>query len=317
MKRNYQKELEQLLEKMKEYEATPTLFLHSCCAPCSSYVLEYLSQYFWITVFYYNPNIYPEEEYYKRVEEQKQFIKRFNENNRNAFSPQQEPKEKVGQRIFHEISFVEGNYDKDRFYEMAKGLEQVPEGGERCFGCYELRLREAAEYAKELGMDYFTTTLSISPLKNAEKLNEIGEKLAQEYGISYLTSDFKKKNGYKRSTEISREYGMYRQDYCGCVFSLREREQQKQERQKQEQEQQKQEREIVESEYRVLQIVEPDFGCERRPEGQKPIDMVYLENVRNKEHIIIKVPDDILYQEEIEEGTVITEKMMQQIQQIQ
>lgn len=317
MKRNYQKELEQLLEKMKEYEAAPTLFLHSCCAPCSSYVLEYLSQYFWITVFYYNPNIYPEEEYYKRVEEQKQFIKRFNENNRNAFSPQQEPKEKVVQRIFHEISFVEGNYDKDRFYEMAKGLEQVPEGGERCFGCYELRLREAAEYAKELGMDYFTTTLSISPLKNAEKLNEIGEKLAQEYGISYLTSDFKKKNGYKRSTEISREYGMYRQDYCGCVFSLREREQQKQERQKQEQEQQKQEREIVESEYRVLQIVEPDFGCEGRPEGQKPIDMVYLENVRNKEHIIIKVPDDILYQEEIEEGTVITEKMMQQIQQIQ
>lgn len=218
MKRNYQKELEQLLENLIEYKQVPTLFLHSCCAPCSSYVLEYLSEYFSITVFYYNPNIYPDEEYYKRVEEQKQFIRRFNENNRN----------------FHKISFVEGNYDKDKFYEMAKGLEQIPEGGERCFGCYELRLREAAEYTKELGMDYFTTTLSISPMKNAEKLNEIGEKLAKEYGIQYLTSDFKKKNGYKRSTELSREYGMYRQDYCGCVFSLREREQQKQERQKKE-----------------------------------------------------------------------------------
>ncbi len=287
MKRNYQKELEQILENLIEYKQVPTLFLHSCCAPCSSYVLEYLSEYFSITVFYYNPNIYPDEEYYKRVEEQKQFIRRFNENNRN----------------FHKISFVEGNYDKDKFYEMAKGLEQIPEGGERCFGCYELRLREAAEYAKELGMDYFTTTLSISPMKNAEKLNEIGEKLAKEYGIQYLTSDFKKKNGYKRSTELSREYGMYRQDYCGCVFSLREREQQKQERQKQQ--------------YRVIQIVEPDFGCEGIPEGQKPMDMVYLENVRTKEHMIIKVPDDVLYQEEIEEGTVITEKVMQQIQEVE
>lgn len=287
MKRNYQKELEQLLENLIEYKQVPTLFLHSCCAPCSSYVLEYLSEYFSITVFYYNPNIYPDEEYYKRVEEQKQFIRRFNENNRN----------------FHKISFVEGNYDKDKFYEMAKGLEQIPEGGERCFGCYELRLREAAEYAKELGMDYFTTTLSISPMKNAEKLNEIGEKLAKEYGIQYLTSDFKKKNGYKRSTELSREYGMYRQDYCGCVFSLREREQQKQERQNQQ--------------YRVIQIVEPDFGCEGRPEGQKPMDMVYLENVRTKERMIIKVPDDVLYQEEIEEGTVITEKEMKQIQEVE
>lgn len=287
MKRNYQKELEQLLENLIEYKQVPTLFLHSCCAPCSSYVLEYLSEYFSITVFYYNPNIYPDEEYYKRVEEQKQFIRRFNENNRN----------------FHKISFVEGNYDKDKFYEMAKGLEQIPEGGERCFGCYELRLREAAEYAKELGMDYFTTTLSISPMKNAEKLNEIGEKLAKEYGIQYLTSDFKKKNGYKRSTELSREYGMYRQDYCGCVFSLREREQQKQERQNQQ--------------YRVIQIVEPDFGCEGIPEGQKPMDMVYLENVRTKEHMIIKVPDEVLYQEEIEEGTVITEKERKQIQEVE
>lgn len=216
MKHNYQKELEQILEKITKQGQVPTLFLHSCCAPCSSYVLEYLSEYFYITVFYYNPNIYPDEEYYKRVKEQKDFIERFGAK--------------------HKISFVEGNYDKDRFYEMAKGMEQVPEGGARCFACYELRLREAAEYAQKLNADYFTTTLSISPMKNAEKLNEIGEKLAQEYGVQYLLSDFKKKNGYKRSTEISKEYGMYRQDYCGCVFSKKERERVNEEKARKEQE---------------------------------------------------------------------------------
>lgn len=210
MKHNYQKELDMLLENLREQEKVPTLLLHSCCAPCSSYVLEYLSEYFSITVFYYNPNIYPEEEYYKRVKEQEHFIERFPAKNK--------------------ISFIEGNYDKEKFYKMAKGLEEIPEGGERCFSCYEMRLREAAEYAENLGMDYFTTTLSISPMKNAEKLNEIGARLSQEYGIAYLLSDFKKKNGYKRSTELSKEYGMYRQDYCGCVFSMREREKQKQER---------------------------------------------------------------------------------------
>ncbi|MGN1320789.1 MAG: epoxyqueuosine reductase QueH [Acutalibacteraceae bacterium] len=203
MKINYQIELENIIAEHQSKGETPTLFLHSCCAPCSSYVLEYLSQYFKITVFYYNPNIYPDDEYYKRVEEQKKFIERFPAKNK--------------------IDFVEGNFDKDRFYAMAKGLENVPEGGERCFLCYELRLREAAEYAKARNMDYFTTTLSISPLKNAEKLNEIGLNLANEYGIKYLVSDFKKKNGYKRSTELSRQYGMYRQDYCGCVFSKQER----------------------------------------------------------------------------------------------
>ena len=152
---------------------------------------------FKITVFYYNPNIYPEEEYTKRVAEQQHFIERL---------PAKYP-----------ISFVEGTYDKECFYEMARGLEDVKEGGERCFRCYELRLRESAELAKELHMDYFTTTLSISPLKNAEKLNEIGDRLSEEYGIAYLNSDFKKKNGYKRSVELSEEYGMYRQYYCGCV----------------------------------------------------------------------------------------------------
>lgn len=207
MKRNYQSEMEEIICKHKNANEAPTLFLHSCCAPCSSYVLEYLSEYFKITVFYYNPNIYPDEEYYKRVEEQKQFIERF---------PAKNP-----------IYFLEGNFDKERFYELAKGMEELPEGGERCFRCYELRLRETADYAKKMGMDYFTTTLTISPLKNADKLNKIGLALSDEYGIKYLVSDFKKKNGYKRSVELSREYEIYRQDYCGCVFSKLERERNK------------------------------------------------------------------------------------------
>ena len=163
-------------------------------------MLEYLSAFFRITVFYYNPNIYPAEEYGKRVEEQKNLIERL---------PSVYP-----------IEFVEGAYDKERFYEMARGLEQVPEGGERCFRCYELRLRETARLAAERGFDYFTTTLTISPLKNAAKLNEIGGLLGEEYQTVWLPSDFKKKNGYKRSIELSKEYNLYRQDYCGCVFSV-------------------------------------------------------------------------------------------------
>ncbi len=204
MVQNYQKELERRLATLEREGVTPTLLLHSCCAPCSSYVLEYLSAHFRITVFYYNPNIHPDEEYYKRVEEQRRFIERL--------------------PAKHPISFLEGNFDKERFYAMAKGKEHLPEGGERCFACYELRLREAAQQARRLGFDYFTTTLSISPLKNAAWLNEIGLALEREYGVRYLVSDFKKKNGYKRSTELSREYGMYRQDYCGCVFSKAQRE---------------------------------------------------------------------------------------------
>lgn len=203
MKQNYHIQTEAVIAAHEAAGETPTLLLHSCCAPCSSYVLEYLSQYFAITVFYYNPNIYPDEEYDHRVREQQDFIRKF--------------------PAKHPISFVEGDFDKERFYDTVKGLEHIPEGGERCFKCYELRLREAAECAKTLGMDYFCTTLSISPLKNAAKLNEIGARLAEAYGVKYLPSDFKKKNGYQRSVEISREYGMYRQDYCGCVFSMRER----------------------------------------------------------------------------------------------
>ena len=200
---NYQKELDKVIESLSQQEKVPTLLLHSCCAPCSSYVLEYLSNYFGITVFYYNPNIYPDEEYEMRVREQQRFIREF--------------------PAKHPIDFIEGAYDKERFYEMARGLEAVPEGGQRCFQCYELRLREAGELAKARDFDYFTTTLSISPMKNAEKLNEIGLRLAEELGVAYLCSDFKKRNGYKRSTELSREYGMYRQDYCGCVYSYHER----------------------------------------------------------------------------------------------
>ena len=184
--------------------------MHACCAPCSSYVLEYLSAYFLITVFYYNPNIYPDEEYNKRVAEQKAFIERF--------------------PAKHPISFVEGDFDKERFYEVTKGLEKEPEGGKRCQQCFRLRLEETAKLAKEMQMDYFTTTLSISPMKNAQMLNEIGGALAKDYGISYLYSDFKKREGYKRSVELSKEYGMYRQDYCGCVFSYRSRQQEKEER---------------------------------------------------------------------------------------
>lgn len=217
MKENYQKILDETIAGLEERGEVPKLLLHSCCAPCSSYVLEYLSDYFYITVLYYNPNIYPEDEYYHRAAEQKRFIKEF---------PTKYP-----------VTYVEGNFEPERFYETVKGYENIREGGERCFRCYELRLREAAEYAKKLNCDYFTTTLSISPMKNAVKLNEIGGRLAEEYGIPYLYSDFKKRDGYKRSTVISAEYGMYRQDYCGCVFSKREREEQKRERAAQESEQ--------------------------------------------------------------------------------
>lgn len=205
---NYQLVMENIikencLENGQIKEKLPTLLLHSCCAPCSSYCLAVLSQYFNVTVFYYNPNIYPPEEYEMRVKEQQRFINEY--------------------PMTNEVRFVEGPYDTEHFYNMAKGLEKVPEGGERCFKCYELRLRESAKYALDNGFDFFATTLSISPLKNAQKLNEIGKQLEEEFGVKYLYSDFKKKEGYKKSTEISNEYGMYRQYYCGCVYSKKQR----------------------------------------------------------------------------------------------
>ncbi len=205
--RNYQKELDLLLSGLEKAADAPALLLHSCCAPCSSYCMEYLRDFFRITVFYYNPNITEEAEYRKRVKEEIRLIETYNR--------QEEEYRKA------KIEIIEGDYEPDCFREMAKGLENCPEGGERCFGCYELRLRKTAELAKEQGFDYFTTTLTISPLKNAGKLNEIGERLALEYGIRWLPSDFKKRGGYQRSIELSKEYDLYRQNYCGCVFSKR------------------------------------------------------------------------------------------------
>ena len=196
---NYQKELDKIIENAVKQGVTPTLLLHSCCAPCSSYVLKYLSDFFIITLVYYNPNIFPEEEYRKRVFEQERLINEL---------PVKNP-----------ITFVEAKYDPQTFFEKVKGLEQEPEGGARCTVCYEMRMREAAIYAKEGGFDYFTTTLSISPLKNAQKINDIGSALAKEYGVKHLPSDFKKKEGYKQSVQLSAEYNLYRQNFCGCVYS--------------------------------------------------------------------------------------------------
>ncbi|MBP1549740.1 MAG: epoxyqueuosine reductase QueH [Oscillospiraceae bacterium] len=202
-KRNYFLEQQKILQQT-DSQNPPKLLLHSCCAPCSSAVLEYLSQYLSITVFYYNPNIFPEAEFLHRIDEQKRLIEQL--------------------PVKNKISFIERGWHPDRFYDAIKGLEHIREGGERCFACYRLRLEESAKLAAELGCDYFTTTLSISPYKNAPKLNEIGDELAEKYGVKHLPSDFKKKNGYKRSVELSAEYGLYRQDYCGCIFSKKERE---------------------------------------------------------------------------------------------
>ncbi len=194
------------------------LLLHSCCAPCSSYVLEYLSRYFDITVFYYNPNITQRGEYDRRVEEQGRLIRLMNEEKERT--SREEGKERP---CVNGILLEKGAYESERFFELAKGLEDVPEGGERCRRCYWLRLSETARLAALGGYDYFTTTLTISPMKNAGWLNEIGEQLAEAYHTSFLPSDFKKKNGYKRSVELSEQYGLYRQDYCGCIFSKMER----------------------------------------------------------------------------------------------
>ena len=203
-RRNYQRELEAVIKENESKSRVPRLLLHSCCAPCSSYVLEYLSDYFEITVFYYNPNISPAEEYEKRAAEQQHLIREL--------------------PAKHPIHLVVGAYEPERFYAVSRGLEQVPEGGERCFRCFRLRLEEAAKMAAEGGFDYFATTLTISPLKNAQKLNEIGDELSELYKVEHLPSDFKKKNGYKRSVELSALYGLYRQNYCGCVFSKRDAE---------------------------------------------------------------------------------------------
>ena len=203
-KRNYRQEMDNLIAS---FDSAPTLLLHSCCAPCSSACLEMLVPYFKITVLYYNPNITDSEEYRKRVSEEKRFIDSINSDWAGLMP------------VYNKVEFIDGRYNPDEFRQIAKGYENCPEGGERCFRCYELRLREAANMALQGQYDYFTTTLTISPLKNAEKLNEIGESVASEFGVKFLPSDFKKKDGYKRSIELSREYNLYRQNYCGCVYS--------------------------------------------------------------------------------------------------
>ncbi|MDE6471207.1 MAG: epoxyqueuosine reductase QueH [Eubacterium sp.] len=201
---NYQLELDKIIECNKREDITPSLLLHSCCAPCSSYTIEYLSDYFKITVLYYNPNISEQTEYEKRKAEQIRLIQSLDTKNR--------------------VSFLDCEYNSSEFFDIAGGYENCCEGGERCFRCYRLRLEKTAMLAKEKGFDYFCTTLSISPLKNAQKINQIGFEIADKCSIKWLPSDFKKREGYKRSIELSRQFNLYRQNYCGCVFSKREME---------------------------------------------------------------------------------------------
>lgn len=201
---NYQKELDKVIEKIQKDGITPTLLLHVCCAPCSSYCLEYLSEYFNIIVFYYNPNISYKEEYEYRLSEEKRLISEM--------------------KFKNPVRIIESRYDPNEFFNIAKGLENEPEGGKRCLECFKLRLNESCKKAKEIGADYITTTLTISPLKNAQALNEIGSECAEKHGINWLFSDFKKREGYKRSITLSKEYSLYRQNYCGCIFSKQQSE---------------------------------------------------------------------------------------------
>lgn len=204
IKRNYQKEMDRLIDSNAQKGIVPTLLLHSCCAPCSSYVIEYLSDYFHITVFYYNPNISFESEYIHRLNEQKRLISQM---------PTKYP-----------VTVIDGDYNSKAFFDVCKGLENEKEGGKRCEKCFYLRLQNTAELAKRENFDFFATTLTISPLKNAELINNIGEEIEKLYNVKYLCSDFKKKNGYKRSIELSKQYSLYRQNYCGCIFSKKESE---------------------------------------------------------------------------------------------
>ncbi|MCF0222604.1 MAG: epoxyqueuosine reductase QueH [Fibrobacter sp.] len=199
---NYQRDLEYIIRGLEKQGEAPTLLLHACCAPCSSYCLEYLSNYFRITVFYYNPNIAPEKEYQLRVAEIKRFVSEI--------------------KTKYPVTLIEGKYEPRRFYDYVKGLENEPEGGARCRKCFELRLSESVKLARELGMDYVTTSLTISPLKDAQVLNDVVQEQCDLVGgVKRLPTDFKKKGGYKRSTELSEKHGLYRQNFCGCVFSMR------------------------------------------------------------------------------------------------
>ena len=208
--RNYAKELEQLIQKLQQEGKVPRLLLHACCAPCSSAVLEYHSEYFAITLLYYNHNIAPLEEYQKREAELRRLVSQM--------------------KFTHPVELLPCQYDGQAFVQAARGLEGEPEGGKRCEACFRLRLRYAAQEAARLRFDYYTTTLSISPMKNAPLLNQLGEEIGREFGVAHLPSDFKKKDGYKRSVQLSKEYDLYRQDYCGCAFSKAQRQREKEER---------------------------------------------------------------------------------------
>ena len=195
---NYNNEMHKQMENIEE---GTKLLLHACCAPCSSAVLEKLANFFDITIYYYNPNISDQKEYNKRINELKRFISKFNTK--------------------YQVKLIEGKYEPEKFNEMAKGMEHLPEKGKRCYYCYEMRIKDTAKVAEELNFPYFTTTLSLSPHKNANWINEIGKKQEDNYKTTFLYSDFKKEEGYKRSIELSKEYDLYRQDYCGCIYSKR------------------------------------------------------------------------------------------------
>lgn len=199
MRIDYQLKLDEILKKIV---GLPTLLIHACCAPCSSYVIEYLSEYFSITIFYYNPNIYPNTEYLRRLNETKKFVNSFKTKN--------------------PVKFIETKYNYNDFYDKIAGLEHLGERSKRCYNCFELRMEAAAIYALNNNYDFFTTTLSISPYKNCDWINQIGECLGKKYDIKYLYADFKKRNGYIKSIELSKKYGLYRQDYCGCIYSKKE-----------------------------------------------------------------------------------------------
>lgn len=207
-KRNYQKEMEEVLKELQvDQKGRPSLVLHSCCGPCSSYVMKVLTDFFDLSLFYYNPNIHPQAEYEKRLQTQRELCEKM--------------------PFTGKLTFLSSPYDPERFFAQTKGLEEEKEGGSRCEVCFRLRLEETAKEAKRQGADFFTTTLSVSPHKNAPLLNAIGEELAKKYQVNYLVADFKKKEGYKQSVQLAKTYDLYRQDYCGCIYSLRQREEEK------------------------------------------------------------------------------------------
>lgn len=202
MKVNYQRVLEEEIQKNLKLGIKPRLLLHSCCAPCSTYVISYLVDYFEVTIYFFNPNIFPEDEYQKRLEEQIRLAGEM--------------------EIPYEVEVVGEAHQANLFYSAVKGLEKVPEGGSRCMECFKVRLERTAQFGKENHFDYFATTLTISPLKNAKAINEIGLELEAKFNVKYLQSDFKKKDGFKKSVELSSKHGLYRQDYCGCIYSKQE-----------------------------------------------------------------------------------------------